>query len=163
MQKGMLALIVPAIQAEGTQFLSSLRAGGLPGSALAPELLAAIGLFRLPPPASVPPLPYRLIQDDGSRDRNIKTSHVAEHWNPDHLVAPFPHEPSQPVTFSSHYKRCWKGEIPLIVGHFRSGVEAHRPDAGFLELTERPGDVHDVGNRDVIDRPGRGFGRRAIE
>src|SRR3990170_1851502 len=67
-------------------------------------------LFRLPPPAPAPTLPHRLIQDDGSRGRNIETSHVAEHWNTDHLVAPFPHEPAQPVTFSSHDERCWKGE-----------------------------------------------------
>ena len=76
------------------------------------------GLFRFSPPASVPPLPHRLIQDDGSRDRNIKTSHVAEHWNTDHLVAPFPHEPAQPATFSPYDDGCWKGEIPFIVGHF---------------------------------------------
>ena len=107
--------------------------------------LSKTGLFRLSPPASVPPLPDRLIQDDGSGDRNIKTSHVAQHWNADHLVAPFPHEPAQPMAFSPYDDGCWKGEIPFIVGHFCTGVEPHRPNARLLELFERPGDVDDVG------------------
>jgi hypothetical protein len=88
---------------------------------------------------------------------------VAKHWNTDHLVAPFPHEPSQPVTFSSYYERCWKGEIPFIVGHFRLGVEADGPDAGLFQLVKRPGDVHDIGDRHVVDGAGRGLGRRSFE
>jgi len=82
---------------------------------------------------------------------------VAKHWNTDHLVAPFPHEPAQPVTFSPNYDGCWKGEIPFIVGHFCAGVESYGPNAGSFELLERPGDVHDVGDGHVIDGACRGL------
>ena len=96
------------------------------------------GLFPFSPPASVPTLPYRLIQDDGSRDRNIKTSDMAEHRYADDLIAPFPHEPSKPVTLSSYDDGCWKGEIPFIVGHFRVSVESYRPDPRFFQVFQRP-------------------------
>src|SRR5829696_423940 len=83
-----------------TYCLPTLRRGRLRHISFSSGVIVKTGLFRLSPPASVPPLPHRLKQDDGSGDRNIKTSHVAKHWNTDHLVAPFPHEPSQPVTLS---------------------------------------------------------------
>ena len=75
---------------------------------------------------------------------------MAQYWNADHLVTSFPHEPSQPVTFSPYDDGCWKGEIPFIVGHFCAGVESHRPDTGFFQLFQGSGDIDDIGNRDVV-------------
>ena len=98
----MLALSVPDAQAEGTQLL------------FYSVVQAKTGQFPLSPTASALSLPDGLVEDDGGGNRNIETSHVAQHGDADHLVTPFPHEPSQSVPFGAYNNRRWKGEIPLI-------------------------------------------------